>query len=500
MAPETPPPANQDFGLAHWILRVLKERKKASKDLSPETVHDLRTALRRCLSIEDALSEFDPHPDWKKLKRAGKKLLKSLGGLRDCDVLLDWLDKLEIARDKTGAALRKSIEADRDNFKKDAANALKGFNQSKWKYWAAELTPRADSLLPDGLELSYAALERWQEAHQRHRFAMRSRSKIGYHRTRVALKKLRYTVENFLPALKTKWGDELKQLQNLLGEVHDLDVLWSKLVALKPAVDGQNKAAWKSAINPERKKRLKQYAAKTSGKNSAWLSWRRDLPVGDQLEKTVVAQLAAWSHFRTPEFVHQQRAAELAAELFDALLAQGFTVGLPTPRARYIIQAAALLEDTGRTDGDKGHHKNSYRLIRKLPLPLGWKPAELQLTAVVARYHRKALPQEKHKEFSALPSAFRQATLLLAGILRLANAFEQAPRAIRKLQLDVTLEALMIRAYGFDGEEPLLSRLANAKHLLEIACRRPIVITPGAAGAPLRTVEGETPNAKSDAA
>lgn len=493
-------PADPDAGLGHWAPRVLKERKKAVKELSPDTVHDLRTALRRCLSIEDALSRFDLDPDWKKMKRAAKKLLKSLGGLRDCDVLLEWLEKLDIARDKTGAVLRASIEAERENFMADAAAAAENFDQQKWKSWADQLTPRADSFAPDGLELRYVALQQWQEANERHRFAMRSRSKVAYHRARVSLKKLRYTVENFLPALKTQWGDEPKELQSLLGEVHDLDVLWSKLVALKPPADAESKIAWKSAVNAERKKRLKQYVARTSGKNSLWQKWRDALPSGEELEKAALAELAAWSRFRTPGFVHQQRVAALAADLFDALGACGFTVGLPTARARYILQAAALLEDTGRVEGDKQHHKNSYRLIRKLPLPLGWKPAELQLMAVVARYHRKALPQSKHKEFSRLPSPFQQATLLLAGILRVANAFEQAPNVIRKIHVDVTLEGLMIRAYGFDGEEPFLSKLATAKHLLEIACRRPIVITPGAAGAPLRVVETNEAKEKTDAA
>jgi CHAD domain-containing protein len=492
--------ADPDAGLGHWAPRVLKERKKATKELSPVTVHDLRTALRRCLSIEDALSRFDLDPDWKKMKRTAKKLLKNLGGLRDSDVLLEWLKKLEIARDKTGTMLRQSIETERENSMGDAAVAVESFDQQKWKSWTEQLTPRAVSFAPDGLELRYVGLQQWQEAYERHRFAMRSRSKVAYHRTRVSLKKLRYTVENFLPTLKAQWGDELKELQNLLGEVHDLDVLWSKLVALKPPADQERKAAWKAAINAERRKRLKQYVARTSGKNSLWQKWRDALPRNEELEKAALAELAAWSRFRTPEFVHQQRVSALAADLFDALDARGFTVGLPTARARYILRAAALLQDTGRMEGAKSHHKNSYRLIRKLPLPLGWKPAELQLMAVVARYHRKALPQAKHKEFSRLPSPFQQATLLLAGILRLANVFEQAPNLIRKIQVDVTLEGLMIRAYGFDGEEPFLSRLATAKHLLEIACRRPIFITPGAAGAPLRVMETKEAKEKTDAA
>lgn len=491
---ETAVSTRTDYGLAHWMPRVLKERKKAAKGLGAEEIHDLRTALRRCLAIEDALSEFDPHPAWKKLRNAAKKLLNGLGGLRDAQVLLELLEKLEVAKDRTGAELRKSIEDELDEAKKDAEGTLKKFSPNKWKAWQAELETHANSFLPESLELQYVALERWQKAFERHQFAMRSRSKIGYHRTRVALKKLRYTAEIFLPAVHEKWAKEPKELQNLLGEVHDLDVLWGKLKELGPAVSRESKSAWKSAINRERKKRLAQYAAKTSRKNSAWQRWREELPSGEKLDRAVLAELAAWSRFRTPEFFHSQQIADLAAELFDSLEARGFAVGLPSSRARYIVQAAALLEDAGRADGDKGHHKSSYRMIRELPAPMGWSEQEWQLAAVVARYHRKALPQAKHKEFRELPASLQHATLFLAGVLRLANAFESAPNKIRRLQVDTMLEGVVIRAYGFDGEEPLLSKLANAKHLLEIACGRPVTILPGAAGvgAALRAVPVKT--------
>lgn len=481
-------PASPGERLKHWASRVSKKRKEAARNLSAASIHDLRTALRRCLSIEDAISRFDPDPRWQKMNRASKKLLKNLGGARDSDVLLKWLRKLSIARGRTGTALRKRIEAEREHFSGKASAVLGSFDQKKWNEWAIKLAPRADTLPADGPELRYIALEQWQKAYERHRFAARSRSKISYHRTRVALKKLRYTAENFLPAVQEKWGSEPKQLQDLLGEVHDLDVLWSKLASLKPSVSNEEKQAWKSALNVERKKRLKRYASKTSGKDSLWCSWRQWLPDGSTLEQAVLAELAAWARFRSPEFARQQRASVLAAELFDAIAAQGFAVGLPTERPRDIVRAAALLEEAGRIKGNKGHHKESYRLIRKMPLPIGWKPSDLQLMALVARYHRKALPLPKHKEFSGLAAPLQQATLLLAGILRLANAFEQAPAPLRKIQMDVTVEGLLVRAYGFDGEEPLLSRLAIAKHLLEIACRRPIVITPGTAGAPLRLV------------
>ena len=474
-------------GLGYWMPRVLRERARASENPSGEPIHDLRTALRRCLTIESAMSEFDPHPAWEKMKRAAKKLMKGIGALRDSEVLLDWLGKFESADRKVGQALEGLLHFEYDSAKSEAREALESFNEGKWTSLQKILLERAAPVDAETLCAQYVGLERWDEAHKRHRFAMQSRSKISYHRARVSLKNLRYALENFLPSLHAKWHDDLKQLQDLLGEVHDLDVLWAKIVALRPAQERAAQMEWKASIENERKRRLAQYRAKTTGKNSIWQTWRAALPQGQALEEAALAKLSVWSSYRTPEFARAQRVAALSMELYDLLAAHGFTVGLPTERARSIVQAAALLEDVGRMRSDKGHHKESYRLIRKLPLPLGWKPSELQLLALVTRYHRKALPQLKHKEFSSLSSPFRQATLLLAGILRLAICYEQSSTQIRRLDLEVTLDGLLIRAYGFDGEEPLLSRLATAKHLLEIACRRPIITLPGVAGTPLRT-------------
>ncbi|MGB6526294.1 MAG: CHAD domain-containing protein [Candidatus Acidiferrales bacterium] len=482
-------------GLARWMPSVLREHSKAIKEPSGDRIHDLRTALRRCLTIEDVLSEFDPHPGWKKMKRAAKKLMKGIGPLRDSEVLLGWLEKFERPNRNIGQILKNSLQLECEAAQAEASAALRNFDLQKWASWQELLLERGAALQPETLPAQYVTLERWDEAYKRHRFALRSRSKIGYHRARASLKSFRYTVESFLPRLKVKWDDDLKQLQDLLGEVHDLDTLWGKIVALKSAGDRAARMEWKATIEIERKKRLAQYASKTTGKNSVWRTWRAALPEGQKLEEAAVTKLSIWSSFRTPDFARARRVAARSVELYDLLAAHGFTVGLPTERGRFIVQSAALLQDVGRVRSDKGHHKESYRLIREQPLPIGWKPAELQLLALVARYHRKALPQPKHKEFTSLPSPFRQATLLLAGILRLANCYEQAPKEIRKLELEVTLEGLLIRAYGFDGEEPLLSKLATAKHLLEIACRRPIVTLPGASGAALRTTTAKAKTA-----
>jgi CHAD domain-containing protein len=481
------PHASEKLGFAHWMRRAVKERARAVEQLDPDPVHDLRVALRHCISFADAATEFDPHPDWKRVKHSARQLLKNLGHLRDSQVLLQCLDRLGVSSTAPGQVLQESILQDESRLRAEALTALADFDTRKWKSWAKQLAPRAHSIPSGTLAAQYLALERWEEAFRLHRFALRSRSKISFHRLRIAIKDFRYSLQIFLPQLNASWVADLRCLQDSLGERHDLDVLWNRIAKVK-SLDESTKSEWKARIVAEQEQRLAGYFAKTRGKNSLWLTWRAALPLGEHLDESAVAFLSAWSSFRSPDFPYSRRVANLALDLLNAFAAHGLADSLPPRRSLSILRAAALLQEVGRSKHAKGYHKTSYRMIRQLPLPIGWQPEDLELTALVARYHRKALPQLKHKEFRALPAALRQATLFLAGILRLANCFAESPGAvIRKFALDLTPEGLVIQAYGFEGGEPLLSKLADAKHLLEIACRRAILIIPGAAGAPLRS-------------
>jgi len=85
-----------------------------------------------------------------------------------------------------------------------------------------------------GPAFEYMALERWHIAYALHKKALKNRSKVAYHSSRIGLKKFRYIVELFLPALYREWAADLKEMQDLLGEVHDLDVLWD--MALKSGI------------------------------------------------------------------------------------------------------------------------------------------------------------------------------------------------------------------------------------------------------------------------
>lgn len=119
------------------------------------------------------------------------------------------------------------------------------------------------------------------------------------------------------------------------------------------------------------------------------------------------------------ERTHTHQVTKLALMIFDGLKAV-HRMGL---RERCLLQYASLLHDIGWVDGPQGHHKASMRLILSDPgLPFG--RAERQMVALIARYHRKALPGERHEHYRSLGRAAQQRVRMLAGMLRVADGLD----------------------------------------------------------------------------
>ncbi len=212
-------------GLAFWMDRVLEECDRAGADFAADPVHDLRVALRRCRSMADSIMAVDPDPALKQMKKAGKRLFSRLGDLRDVQVMEEWVHHFDSPGDPVTSKLLEHLAIRETQLKQDAAQALAEFDRRQWRKWSKTLPHRTARLRPGNAIFKHIALERWIEAHELHRNALRNRSQAAWHRLRIGLKRLRYIVENFLPEQHAAWGDSLKQLQDWLGEVHDLDVL-----------------------------------------------------------------------------------------------------------------------------------------------------------------------------------------------------------------------------------------------------------------------------------
>ena len=464
-------------GLAYWMQQVLEQADKVASGFETDPVHDLRTALRRCRSMAEGLMVFDADPAWKKMRRAGKQLFQSLGTLRDTHVLTDWVDRLGPEGDPAAQHLKNFLNQREQELTVLAATALQQFDRNRWSAWIHHLPSRAARIPLDSPLFAHLALERWHEARALHRRALRNRSNVSFHDLRIGIKHFRYTVENFLPSLHEFWSEDLKELQDALGDVHDLDVLWSTALSINAFPDPASREWWRTRIQHERQKCLEKYRQKMIGKDSLWPLWRAGLPKPEQLRTLGLRRLEIWASVLDPNVHHSKHVARLAAQLFDGL----GSITRPNEREsyRYILQAAALMHDVGRSRTNKGHHKQSARLIRKLRPPLGWTTFEMRMAALIARYHRGALPSETQKSFSALPKTKKKAVQLLGGILRLACACDQEHDArIRSVEVESLGPVLRLRAEGYSEATPLAEHLAAARHLLEIAYQRAVFIVP----------------------
>jgi len=118
---------------------------------------------------------------------------------------------------------------------------------------------------------------------------------------------------------------------------------------------------------------------------------------------------------------HSQHIATLSLRLFDTTR----SIHGMTDREREWLEYAALLHDVGVHISYEKHHKHSYYLIRNGDLR-GFEPLDVETIALIARYHRRAVPSLGHAEFGELPKKRRRAVRALAAMLRLAEALERS--------------------------------------------------------------------------
>lgn len=141
------------------------------------------------------------------------------------------------------------------------------------------------------------------------------------------------------------------------------------------------------------------------------------------------------------EIEHVRHVRRLARVLFVALRQSH---GL-SDEAGGLLEAAALLHDLGYPTDPALHHKISARIIRSL-LGAPFTPEEVEVVALLARYHRKALPALKHRRFGKLSEERRRTVVWLGGILRVADGLDRAHlSAIQCLTAVVVHHRLLIR-------------------------------------------------------
>jgi hypothetical protein len=124
--------------------------------------------------------------------------------------------------------------------------------------------------------------------------------------------------------------------------------------------------------------------------------------------------------------------------------------------SRVLLEAAALLHDTGHMIGHRGHHKHGEYLALNGDVP-GLEGRDRAIVAALVRYHnRKSEPAAHHAAYSTLSNADRRITRRLAAILRIAEALDHSHRQhILKLRTSFQRGAvgLQVSARGDAAED-----------------------------------------------
>jgi exopolyphosphatase/guanosine-5'-triphosphate,3'-diphosphate pyrophosphatase len=176
-----------------------------------------------------------------------------------------------------------------------------------------------------------------------------------------------------------------------------------------------------------------------------------DPPLLPDVRRTSVENLS--QRFDTNR-AHVEHVARLSLEAFDALRKAGlhsFDDG-----DRELLWAACMLHDVGMTVDYDDHHRHSHYLILHAGLP-GFSPRELELVALIARYHRKGAPDAG--ELGAMRREDDQERLrLLCAVIRLAEQLERSrDQSVTSVKLTVGRDAVALAVVAREGADPAVA-------------------------------------------
>jgi CHAD domain-containing protein len=260
--------------------------KKARTRSSEKSIHALRVSTRRMIATLELASALSKRPEISDLQRKFKKVLKSMGPLRDTQVLLENLTKMQ-----QGALIsdfkkvlerreRRKIDGVRSNLKRGSKQRLtEGVKEVR-----SEFSRLHDSRGKSEIERSVERVltlrrNEFLKAERRFHKSQPINDDL-LHEMRIALKKLRYAVEAAQPVLgesAKRQSRDMHDFQTLIGESRDLEMLraalekWAdkngKKIAIVPALDSlqEKRAALLNKIfdsSKEFEERLKTESAK----------------------------------------------------------------------------------------------------------------------------------------------------------------------------------------------------------------------------------------------
>ena len=229
-------------------LAALSRTLPGARKGDVHAVHQARVATRR---IREALPLVARGRIGKSLKKSVRKLTRALGPVRELDVALLNLDQLRSAGDVSESAiarLRQLITEERQRLGAEMVRLISHYNLPKFQKKAVDAAARgaeaSGTLAPRRIA---AAVSRAARRAEGLRAAIDSAAGIylpdRLHQVRIAVKKLRYALEvarDLSGSRATARIRTLKRVQDLLGRMHDLEMLIARTRAIQSGAGAPN--------------------------------------------------------------------------------------------------------------------------------------------------------------------------------------------------------------------------------------------------------------------
>ncbi len=238
------------------LLVLLSQRLTNLVDAMPaaqagdiRSVHQARVATRRLREALPVLSASVSTRSLGRVRRQVRRMTRALGPVRELDVALHHLDELaekKIVSPRAIGRVRQAVAQERLKRRRDMLAAITPGKVEKLRQRLGAVGTEAD-----GPRTAAALTEVEQQVARRARHLTAAIERAGglyladrLHAVRVATKKLRYALEierELKRSRSTARILQLKRLQDVLGDMHDFEILIDRTRRLQAEVAGSDR-------------------------------------------------------------------------------------------------------------------------------------------------------------------------------------------------------------------------------------------------------------------
>lgn len=259
--------------LAPHGVEFFSRWKKVAKTFDEEDVHDLRVSSRRLREGLTLFSPSFPQKETKGLIREVKKVTRMLGELRNTDeasLFFSGLTAEETAHSRDGVRqILTELQGEREQALATLKRELRPDNREDLRnlFDAVMERPKLfnttalDPFMSVTFYAAGAVITRLEPIRQLIPPALREDDSVSQHQLRIAIKKLRYRLDIVAPLIEGVYEevhDALKEYQDLLGKLHDLDV-FTEMVQ-KRVVEGTARDELLRVMTEKRRKLFASFA------------------------------------------------------------------------------------------------------------------------------------------------------------------------------------------------------------------------------------------------